>query len=353
MILNAMQSSNNNTSNNSNNILTERTYPSENHDNSQAAAIAFNVYDGTGERIKQQNHRFRSLIRSMHQYYKYAATMGVKKQMAEDIYSHIRSNGGDFYNVDGTTKSFVDALQKIQKSLKDMRCTTTTKTTSTQQHQLNSHYLAATAQVSTRSCSSGDGSSTIATDVSPFANDTAEAFHVWDGMGGRIKNMNVNFRIIIRSAHEQYKLASSSDERRQLAETVYRYIRGKGGQFYNINKTEKSMEMAIQKVRKALRDMQYMNSEIVSDDMLSHIWKEIFVMHNFGLNNATELNVKNGPHGSHDGEAAGSSTSSSCSSSCSSSIDDILDDCTNDDDYSFLDVELLPWSDEPQQFDYC
>jgi hypothetical protein len=338
-----MQSSNKNS-----NVL-----PHNNNKAAATAAIAFNVYDGTGERIKQQNHQFRSLIRSMHQYYKYAATMGVKKQMAEDIYWHIRSNGGDFYNVDGTTKSFVDAIQKIQKSLKDMRCTTTTKATPTQQYQFHHHHLAATTQASTWSCSGGDGSSSIATDVTPFANDTAEAFHVWDGMGGRVKNMNVNFRIIIRSAHEQYKLASSNDERRQLAETVYRYVREKGGQFYNINNTEKSMEMAIRKVRTALRDMRYMNSEIVSDDMLNQVWKEIFIMHNFGMNDATEWNVKNGLDGSHVEKADGSSTSSSCSISRNSSIDDILDDCTTDDDYSFLDVELLPWSEEQQQFDFC
>jgi hypothetical protein len=82
---------------------------------------SFNAYDGTGERIKRLNHRFRSAIGMTHHQYKKAQTNEGKKQIAKAFYNNVLGTGGNFYDQDGTIKTEKTAIKKIMKSLKDMR----------------------------------------------------------------------------------------------------------------------------------------------------------------------------------------------------------------------------------------
>jgi hypothetical protein len=227
----------------------------------------FNVYDGPGEQVKQRNHQYRLLIRSMHHRYKNAGNNGEKKRMAEDIYMHIRSKGGNFFNDDKSIKPYADAVQKIQKALKDMK----EGRRRSGSHSIDTSIRSASTEDSNNETPNNDPSNTK---TSPFGNEAAGAFHVSDGTGGRVHQLNENFRIIIRSAHQRYKNASTNAERKSLAENVYRFIRSKGGQFYNVDGTEKPMRMAIQKVRKALKDMREPSSAPTSlNHALDLIWE--------------------------------------------------------------------------------
>jgi hypothetical protein len=82
---------------------------------------SYNVYDGTGEHIKRKNSKFRATIRSFHVQYKNALSFAQKKEIAESIYQSVQQNGGNFFNTSGSVNAKKKAIDKIRKSLKDMR----------------------------------------------------------------------------------------------------------------------------------------------------------------------------------------------------------------------------------------
>jgi hypothetical protein len=81
-------------------------------------------------------------------------------------------------------------------------------------------------------------------------------YNVHDGTGEKIKRLNTNFRALIRLCHKQYKQATSSFSKKQIALSVYHSILHNGGQFYNADGVVKEQDDAIKKIQKALKDMQ-------------------------------------------------------------------------------------------------
>jgi hypothetical protein len=204
--------------------------------------IAYNVYDGTGDRIYRFNRNFRSMIRSVHQYYK-AAPMYVKKKIAVEVYQHIEQNGGHFYNADQTIKSKDRAILKIQQALKDMRgesCQNTSTDTASLATACERHLIQASTQETTEAIE---------------VDESINKFCVYDGTGGHVAKLNCYFLSLLRSRHVFYKQAPDIKTKKQIAKDVYDFIISHGGVFYNNDGTTKSKVSALQKVRKSLHDM--------------------------------------------------------------------------------------------------
>jgi ribosomal protein L20A (L18A) len=232
----------------------------------------FDVYDGTGEQIKIQNRCFRKLIYLYHEQFQLAMTKTSKREILEHIYNHICSNGGHFFNVDGTEKLKGDCLQKIRKALNDRQKSTIR------------HFTLEKAQPCTLSLTPTMDSATVESQSvrmpslsSPLIKTKASAvpspvpvslpqssslvtdddtFDVYDGTGEQIKIQNRCFRKLIYLYHEQFQLAMTKTSKREILEHIYNHICSNGGHFFNVDGTEKLKGDCLQKIRKALNDRQ-------------------------------------------------------------------------------------------------
>jgi len=74
------------------------------------------------------------------------------------------------------------------------------------------------------------------------------------GKGEYIKQLNVHYRLLIRTYHIAYNQAETDQAKRAVAELVLKEIRKIGGRFLNIRFEEMEKKQAQQKVMKALKD---------------------------------------------------------------------------------------------------
>lgn len=81
----------------------------------------YDVLDGKGRRARDGNKYYRSIMRLFKRdqdYIKKSDSM-FKKRIADVIYKHIRSKGGNFRNKNNDLKSEEDSIKKITQSLRD------------------------------------------------------------------------------------------------------------------------------------------------------------------------------------------------------------------------------------------
>jgi hypothetical protein len=84
-------------------------------------AKLFDVRDGKGQHICVENSMYRSLVRANHLCYKTADTQQEKRKIASAIYDKIVALGGRFLDRNGDIKTEAESVDKIKKSLKDMK----------------------------------------------------------------------------------------------------------------------------------------------------------------------------------------------------------------------------------------
>jgi hypothetical protein len=84
-------------------------------------AKTFDVRDGKGQLVCMENSLYRSLVRANHLRYKTADKQHEKRKIAAAIHDKIVVLGGRFVDRDGNIKTEAESIDKIKKSLKDMK----------------------------------------------------------------------------------------------------------------------------------------------------------------------------------------------------------------------------------------
>jgi hypothetical protein len=84
-------------------------------------AKSFDVRDGKGQLICMENSLYRALVRANHLHYKATDKQQEKRTIAVAIYDKIIAAGGRFLDRSGNVKTEAESIDKIKKSLKDMK----------------------------------------------------------------------------------------------------------------------------------------------------------------------------------------------------------------------------------------
>lgn len=98
----------------------------------------------------------------------------------------------------------------------------------------------------TRKAQSGKSSQSL-----PASNPNGD---VYSGKGETVKRLNKHYREIIVRDYPKYHMASSDQEKRDVAQRIFEEIKGGGGRFLDSSLEEMSPAKAHEKIMKALKD---------------------------------------------------------------------------------------------------